>query len=92
MKKNVLKNVLKNLALILGLIGLQGCSTLEIAHVPLACLDKPAIRFIDRIDLDDLNSMTDAAFDAVEAHIIAYHERLKSECLLIKAHNELHSS
>ena len=74
------------------MIGLTSCKTLEIAHEPLNCIDRPLKPLSDRIKLEDLSSLSDETFDGLEAHIIAYQQRIKSQCNLIKKHNQNHEN
>ena len=69
---------------------LTGCSTIEIAHEPLKCIDRPIKSLSERVNTDELLSLSDKTFDGIEAHIIAHKERIKSQCELINRHNEEH--
>ena len=77
----------------IGLIALNGCKTLEIAHAPLDCIDRPIKSLSERLhaqELTELTKLSDKAFDAIEAHIIAHQKRIESQCDLIKKHNDNH--
>lgn len=76
--------------LIIASLTLVSCKTLEIAHEPLNCIDRPLKPLSDRIELESLASLSDETFDGLEAHIIAYQQRIKSQCELIKRHNNQH--
>jgi len=76
----------------LGLTAAVGCSTLEIAHDPLSCIDRPLMKLSERMTIYEINSMSDDVFDKLEEHIVAHKERIKSQCELIKRHNENHSN
>lgn len=85
-----MKQTYKNIVIALGLIGLVGCSTLEIAHDPLKCINRPLTKLSERMSADELNSMSDEVFDKFEIHILEHKERINSQCELTKRHNEAH--
>ena len=72
------------------MISLQACSTLEIAHSDLNCMQYPSLSLADRMSDSELNSMSNEVFDKVSAHIISYQERMNSQCKAIKTHNKNH--
>ena len=90
MNKNGLIKGLKIVSLLVGAIGLQSCSTIEIAHSPLNCMLYPSQTLGDRLSDEELNSISDPVFDKLEKHIISYQARIDSICESINKHNELH--
>ena len=74
----------------LVVIGLTGCSTLELAHVDVRCIPLPTMTLGDRLTDEQLDSMSDEVFDAVEVQILTYKERLRSQCEINKKHDKLH--
>ena len=85
-------NALKKISIIAGLTGLVSCKSIEIVHVSLECVDKPAVKLSERLTVQELTRIESNTFDKLEKHIINYQERLKSECELIKRHNQAHKS
>lgn len=76
--------------MLVGVIGLQSCSSLELAHNPLNCMLYPERTLGDRLSDEQLKSISDPVFDELEKHIISYQARIDSICESIKKHNELH--
>lgn len=75
------------------MIGLNGCKTLEIAHDPLRCIDRPIAPLVDKLDerqITELTNLSDSTFNRLEAHIIAHQKRIESQCNLILKHNRNH--
>ena len=77
--------------IVVSALMLASCKTLEIAHAPLSCLGYPEMSLTDRMSYEELNSMSDDAFNQVEAHIISYQVRIDSQCAMIKHHNREHA-
>lgn len=85
-------NALKRLSILAGLSALAGCSSIEIVHVDLQCVNKPTVKLSERLTAAELNRIEENTFNQLEKHIIIYQERLNSECQLIKRHNQAHNS
>ena len=109
---------MKNILILISLLLIQSCSTLEIAHDPLRCIDRPLKPLSERVEpqsltlfdedgfddvkriglngdesielVESLKYKADNLFSGLEAHIIAYQTRIKSQCELIIKHNENH--
>lgn len=85
-----MKLTYKSIVVYLGMIALVGCSSIEIAHDPLKCINRPLMKLTERMSMEEIDSMSDVVFDKVEAHIIAHKVRIKSQCKLINRHNKNH--
>ena len=91
MSQNALKKLSRVALTLVVMSALASCKTLEIAHAPLSCLGYPEMSLSDRMSYEELNSMSDDAFNQVEAHIISYQVRIDSQCEMIKHHNREHN-
>ena len=85
------KKLLRVALSLAAMIALASCKTLEIAHASLGCLGYPEMSLTDRMSYEELNSMSDDAFNQVEAHIISYEVRIDSQCEMIRHHNREHA-
>jgi hypothetical protein len=68
-------------------IALTSCKTIELGHAPVGCEPLPAVTLGDLLSDEQLNSMSDDVFDAVELRITALKERLRTQCEINKKHD-----
>lgn len=80
---------MKILIIILSLL-LSSCSTLEIAHDPLKCINQRIAPLSESLTYEEIEPLTDEAFGKIEKYIITYKKRIESQCELIKRHNNNH--
>ena len=80
---------MKILIIILSLF-LSSCSTLEIAHDPLNCINQRIALLHESMTFEERMTIPDPAFAKIEKYITKYKKRIESQCELIKRHNNNH--
>ena len=87
MLKN-LKQLIKASGLGFAIFSLTACSTIEIVHVPVGCVEQSPARlgFTD----EEMDSTSDEMTDKLVIFAGALRERLNTQCLINKKHDELH--
>ena len=75
-----------------GVINLTSCSILELAHDPLNCIDRPIPLLKTTMSFEEIEPLTDATYKKLKNYIGTYKKRIKSQCELIKKHNENHKA
>ncbi len=80
-----MKNYLKLTSLILCSVLISCASTVEL-HVELECVEQPTFNLFDETDAD----IKESTLDKIQLVTATLRERLESQCMLIKKHNELH--
>jgi hypothetical protein len=83
-----LKQLIKASAHGLIIFSLSACSTIEIIHVPVGCIEQSQAKlgFTD----EEIDSTSDEMTDKLVIFAGALRERLTTQCLINKKHDQLH--
>ena len=83
-----LKQSIKLNALACVIFSMAACSTIEIIHVPVGCIEQSQVKL--GLSESELDSISDEVTDKIINFDAALRERLTTQCLINIKHDQLH--